>query len=176
MKFSAWNVSMRCSIRWTCALVTVLSCHWSANLQAQQIVPSVEWEQLYPEFACNISQVFEAPDNGYILGGGSFDQTAVALGNDYRLIRVDDRGAVQWAKIYGGTGNEGRRSFRQTAEGGYIAAILSDSAPSGNKESPHFGLTDVWIIKMDAEGGKQWEQSFGGGQQDRPIDIWPTRM
>jgi len=35
-------------------------------------------------------------------------------------------------------------------------------SPSGNKTSPRFGSSDFWIVRIDDQGNKLWEQSFGG--------------
>src|SRR6185369_13969456 len=53
-----------------------------------------------------------------------------------------------------------------TSEGGYILGGRSASGVSGNKTTANFGSNDVWLVKLDASGNKQWEQVFGGSGFD----------
>ena len=51
----------------------------------------------------------------------------------------------------------------------------SDSEPNwlpfggGDKTSPYYGATDAWVLRLDENGQKLWEQSFGGSGTD---DAW----
>ena len=80
--------------------------------------------------------------------------------------------SVQWQKTYGGTGNEGIQSLRQTADSGYILACYTtsnDSDVSGNH-----GGGDAWIVKTNANGVIQWRKTLGGTNYDYPIMISET--
>lgn len=66
------------------------------------------------------------------------------------------------------------RSLRQTKDGGYVFTATSESARSGSKEAPHFGMEDVWVVKVDATGNKQWERALGGSGNDSAVSIWET--
>ena len=45
-----------------------------------------------------------------------------------------------------------------------MVAGNSNSGISWNKATPHYGdqSQDYWVIRLDTEGNKLWEQTFGG--------------
>jgi len=149
-----------------CLKVTVVTCVVFCRVHGQQIVPSLVWERLYEHSACDIYTVVETADNGYVLGGRIYSAARSAGRDDCILMKIDSGGEIEWDKVYGGTDNELMRSVRQTKDGGYVFAANSSSPPSGNKESQHLGREDVWIVKSDALGNKEWENSFGGADED----------
>jgi hypothetical protein len=61
-------------------------------------------------------------------------------------------------------------SIVQTSDGGFFVAADSTSPPSGNKTSPYYGggyyfgewSGDFWILRLDSDGNKIFEQTFGG--------------
>jgi len=60
---------------------------------------------------------------------------------------------AQWAKTYGGTGEDEAYSIQQTSDGGYIVAGMTKSF--GDEEG------DAWIIKIGPGGNIQWEKTYG---------------
>ena len=50
--------------------------------------------------------------------------------------------------------------MQQTSDGGYILGGASNSGPDNH------GNFDYWVIKLDANGNKLWEKSFGGTGDD----------
>lgn len=72
----------------------------------------------------------------------------------------------QWDARYGGNNSEYLVSFEPTADGGFIAGVRSSSDSSGDKTQPGWGEEDYWIVKLDANGQKQWDKRFGGTDYD----------
>src|SRR5689334_21910866 len=73
---------------------------------------------------------------------------------------------IQWQKSFGGTEGDELAALRQTRDGGYILGGTSRSGVSGNKTSANYGGSDFWVLKLDADGNKFWENSFGGSDED----------
>jgi hypothetical protein len=66
-----------------------------------------------------------------------------------------------------------------TTDGGYIVGVSATSGISGDKTSPNRteansafsffypGFSDYWILKLDASGNIEWQQTFGSEDNDR---------
>lgn len=157
---------------WPLVVLSVIGFTDYYQISAQQVVPSVAWERLHNESSPPVHDVFtlaQTSDGGYIVGGRFYGAQA---GADCILIKIDSEGEIQWEKTYGGSGNDVVRFVREASDGGYIFAATSTSPVSGNKEASHFGGEDVWVVKVDAQGNKQWERSFGGAGDDSPAGFW----
>lgn len=86
--------------------------------------------------------------------------------HDYWVIRIDAQGNQLWDKSYGGTGDDVCTHAEPMPDGGWLLSGTSTSVPSGNKTSPAFGSSDIWIVRIDDQGNKLWEQSFGGSEAE----------
>lgn len=95
--------------------------------------------------------VDQTRDEGYIIAAStrSYD----SIDSDLWLIKTDPTGNKQWDRTFGGTCNDEVRSMQQTSDGGYILA--------GETYSDTRGF-DIWLIKIDSTGNKQWDRTFGG--------------
>ncbi|TGE24803.1 T9SS type A sorting domain-containing protein [Hymenobacter aquaticus] len=115
-----------------------------------------------------------APTNegGFILGGHSSsragaDKTQPSRGDaDYWLVKVDALGQFQWDSSLGGPNSDFLFSVQQTTDGGYFAAGHSYSGQGGDKSQALRGINDYWVAKLNPEGAKQWEASYGGSDYD----------
>ncbi len=119
----------------------------------------------------------QTSDSGYILGASSEsnisgEKTENCRGLlDYWIIKIDSLGTLQWQKTYGGNNRDVPNSIHQTPDGGYIIAGQSLSYLSGDKTDAGNGGNDCWIIKTDASGNIQWQNSIGGNADDEPFTI-----
>ncbi len=126
----------------------------------------------------------QTSDGGYILGGytesdSSGDKTQPLWGGrDYWIVKTDSVGNKQWDKRFGGTGHDYLSVVQQTNDGGYILGGVSLSQVSGDKTQPTWGGAgdfDLWIVKMDSLGNKQWDRDFGGiGSEDEFSTLTQT--
>ena len=119
-------------------------------------------------------------DGGYILGGYSIsdssgDKIEHCFGNsDYWIVKVDSLGAIQWQNTIGGSSTDYLYSIQQTMDGGYILGGFSQSNISGDKMENRCGGYDYWIVKTDALGNIQWQNTIGGSQGDYLYSIQQT--
>jgi hypothetical protein len=138
----------------------------------------IQWEKSYGD-SVQIT-VRQTTDGGYVFTATSDsppsgNQQSPRFGQeDAWVVKLDAEGKIQWEKAFGGTGSDFAASIWQTMDGGYILAAYSDSPPSGNKEAVLFGGADGWVIKIDAQGNKQWDRSFGGESNDRFSSVRQT--
>jgi TolB-like protein len=108
--------------------------------------------------------VQQTSDGGYILA--SYTYSFGAVNRDILLIKADANGNVQWAKTYGGTGDDLVSSVQQTSDGGYIVAGYTTS----------FGASsfDIFLIKTDANGNIIWAKTYGGTYWDEASSVQQT--
>ncbi len=72
---------------------------------------------------------------------------------DVHLRKTDASGNLVWEKIYGGDKKDVARSLQPTNDGGYIVGVTSRSFGWINPQ--------LWMVKTDGSGNKQWEQHYG---------------
>src|SRR5688572_12309863 len=80
----------------------------------------------------------------------------------------------QWDKTFGGTLHDMCVALQQTSDGGYILGGYSESGITGDKTQANKGDNDYWIIKLDANGTKIWDKSFGGSNKDFLTSLHQT--
>jgi hypothetical protein len=116
-------------------------------------------------------------DRGFILAGysASDDKGSPLFGHyDGWVVRTDSNGTPLWQRSFGGTFFDGFMDVEPLRDGGYILGGSSVSQPgTGNKTSAALGDYDFWVVRIDQQGEKLWEQSFGGSTADFLYDVQP---
>ena len=70
-----------------------------------------------------------------------------------------------WIRTFGGINNDYGRSIQQVFNDGYI--IIGTTASFGDNN-------DAWLIKIDVQGNKEWDKTFGGSNDDFGSSIQQT--
>ena len=97
------------------------------------------------------NHVQQTNDGGFIITG---DTESYGNGkNDVWLIKTDENGEKLWDITFGKSGFDSGKEVIQTIDGGY--AIVGWGNQSGG------GLGNVLVIKVDSDGNKIWDRSFG---------------
>ena len=110
------------------------------------------WSQTYGGANDDIFEsVTQTTDGGYVMVGVSesgFD--------DFRiyLVKADADGNEEWIRDFGGDMGEWGNLVELTADGGFIICGYTNSYGAGS--------TDAWLIKTDADGNEEWNQTYGG--------------
>lgn len=143
------------------------------------------WEQTYggsdDDFA---TAILPTADGGFVVGGFTNSNDGQVKGHhginnaDYWVVKIDSIGTLMWARCYGGTASDKLNSIAPAADGGFVLAGMSLSH-DGNVTGHHFPTDpnnpidrpDFWITKIDAVGGLQWENSFGGDEDDEAYSV-----
>jgi len=91
------------------------------------------------------------------------------------VLKLDSTGAIQWQNTIGGNAIDELKSLKQTADGGYILGGNSNSTISGDKTEDHLGgFSDYWVVKLNATGAIQWQNTIGGDLQDYFTSLQQT--
>lgn len=145
--------------------------------------PAIEWQHSFGGSNAEVANsIIQTTDGGYAIAGYSDshngDVTAhhdTTTMGDYWIVKLDAAGAMQWERSLGGSKDDIAYAIIQTRDGGYAVAGYSDS--NDGDVTGHNGTTnyaDYWIVKIDANGIIQWEQSYGGSRDDKPFSIIET--
>jgi hypothetical protein len=112
---------------------------------------------------------------GYSTSSLNGDVTGINHGFiDVWVVKSDINGDIIWDKLLGGDNDEEALSIQQTTDGGYIIAGYSFSSVNGDVTATNHGLTDYWIIKLDAAGNITWNKLLGGTGNEYATSIQQT--
>ena len=120
-----------------------------------------KWEQRYggknPDRANSIIKV----KGGFVFAGET--DSWGANGKNMYLVKIDDHGKRVWHRAFGGDFDEVARQVIATADGGYALV--------GVTNSDHNKLKDVYVVKTDAQGRREWAHHYGGNANDEGFGI-----
>jgi hypothetical protein len=117
------------------------------------------------------ADIQQTSDGGYILAGESQsgisgDKSEGSLGQDVWIVKLSAGGSIEWDNTLGGSDGESAGEIRQTADGGYIFIGDSFSGSGGDKTEASRGGFDLWIVKLNANGSKAWDRTYGGNDYE----------
>lgn len=117
------------------------------------------WRNNFPVPMTNLigNVVHQTTDGGYIIVGN--------IGGswlwDVLVLKTDANGDLVWQKSFGNSdGPDHGSDILQTSDGGYI--VLGDTSSYGQ------GSSDLWLIKLAADGTEQWNKTIGNTTFDEP--------
>ncbi|RDC64874.1 T9SS type A sorting domain-containing protein [Adhaeribacter pallidiroseus] len=132
------------------------------------------WDKAYGGTeADKLTTIIVTPDGGYLLGGTSAssqsgDKSQEGKGKtDFWLVKLDATGQKIWDQTYGGSEADNLSTLLATPDGGYLLGGSSESGKSGDKSQVSKGNSDYWLIKIDAQGTKIWDKTYGGSEADK---------
>lgn len=159
--FAAWVILAS-------AAFTLTSLAYGQQRSPAVLAPAVAWTKTFGgKGSDSASSVQQTSDGGYIIAG---ETTSFGSGDnnyDAYLIKTDKTGRKVWERTFGGLDFDEACAVRQTRDGGYIFAGLTDSFGAGKG--------DVYLVKTDGKGRKLWQRTFGGSDFDFANDIQETR-
>jgi len=155
---------------------------WVVRADAQQ---NKLWDKSYGGRSYELAtDIHPLSDGGFMVFGASTSApvtdpsqgtrtSRLYGGADYWVVRLDSDGNQLWDKSYGGSNHDVCTHAEPMPDGGWLLSGTSRSLPGGNKTSPRFGSSDFWLVRIDDQGNKLWEQSFGGtGQEGIDYSTW----
>jgi len=107
-------------------------------------------------------KIIKADDGGFFLIGYSTSPLGAGLEDNY-IVKTNSTGAIQWTKVFGGTGNERIRSFAKDPSGNLVMVGFTQSFGAGGK--------DNFISKMDQNGNFIWSYSYGSNKVDKAQEL-----
>jgi hypothetical protein len=107
--------------------------------------------------------VIKSRDNNIIISGKSGSYNARGFGWDMIVMKVDMQGNSLWSRVFPAAEVDVGMTVANTSDGGLVAC--------GTKKC--YGICDsnVYVIKMDAEGNTQWSRIFAGKSDDAATGL-----
>jgi hypothetical protein len=147
--------------------------YWLFKIDAQG---NKLWEKRYGgDGDDRLIKILPAAHGGYLLCGWSNstisgDMTATLKGTqNYWVVRIDALGNKRWDKRYGSATSEQLSTALATPDGGFVLTGITGGpvkTPSGDRSQSIKGDADIWTIKLDSLGNKQWDSTLGSLEGD----------
>ncbi len=139
---------------------------WGTKLDAEG---TIEWRRYYGGTNNDRAHaVVQASDGGFVMAGFSesndYDVSNSKGSYDFWVLKIDRMGNLVWERSFGGSGIEVSQDIAKTSDNAYV---VTGSTFSTDKDvSKNNGASDVWLIKIDDQGGLLWENTLGGSGFD----------
>ena len=144
--------------------ILLLLTFFTINLSAQ--APPTMWTKTFGGSNIDIGHsVEQTSDGGFIITGYTRSYGTMS-GRNVWLIKTDAFGNEQWNNTFGGNGDDEGYCVKQTTDGGYIIAGLTNSFGAG--------LKDFYLVKTDSLGSLLWQRTFGGANDDEAYSVLQT--
>ncbi|KAA6437069.1 DNRLRE domain-containing protein [Dyadobacter flavalbus] len=149
-------------------LALLLLFFFKDSLTAQ---PAIQWDKtIGTENIEVLVTMQQTTDDGYILGGTINYNTG---GTDYYVVKLRPDRSKEWEKILGTNGEDYFTTVLQTPDGGYLVGGYTAGSGKDKSQESNGGF-DYWIIKLAANGAKQWDRSIGGTGYERLLSVINT--
>jgi hypothetical protein len=100
--------------------------------------------------------VLEASSGGLVIAGETYS-FGTGLSDGW-LLHTDATGNLLWNKTHGGQGSDVCKSLVEVSSGGFAIGGTTDNIDTASR--------DFWLLRTDATGVHQWNQTYGGAQPD----------
>jgi uncharacterized repeat protein (TIGR01451 family) len=128
--------------------------------------PGIKWQRTFG--GANREDIFytiKTNDNAILQIGATFSTDGLFSSShgltDLWVEKLTLDGVTLWRKIMGGSGYEDLVSYYyNNTDGSVVISCITESV-DGDVTGNH-GSTDIWIVKLDANGNLVWQKSFGG--------------
>jgi uncharacterized repeat protein (TIGR01451 family) len=128
-----------------------------------------------------LKSLLETPNGDFLIGVSDyfpFNQVGSpnlpSLSSNYDIIKIDAQGNQIWSKTYGGENAEALSTIIKTQDNHYLLAGISASTASDQKSDPSRGDWDYWLVKIDEDGNRIWDKTFGGEKREYMPDVCQT--
>lgn len=151
----------------------------SSSMRIATTPSIVQWQRCFGSSANEDALgnvIAPAPGGGYIIAGNTLGNNGDVSGNhglsDAWIIKMNSSNGVDWKYTYGGTNSDYAYAVTTTSDGGYIFAGQSKS--TDGDVAVNKGGFDVWVVKLDGVGNRQWQTTLGGSANDAANAVIQT--
>lgn len=140
-----------------------------------------QWVRQFGTASGDFAQgVVTAPDGSvYVTGYTSASMAGQpwAGGQDAFVVKYDASGARQWSRMVGSSRNDQGRAVAVGADGGVYVTGFTFGGLDGNANAggPSSTTSDLFLVKYDAAGQRQWTRQLGTGSTDVAQGVATSR-
>lgn len=117
--------------------------------------PVAVWAKTYGGPLNDASNSISIARDGYVMAG--YTESFGNGSSDVYVVKVDRNGNLVYNKTFGGPGDDSAYSISPTGDGGYIIGGYTFSFSNDSQ---------MYLIKIGANGTEEWEKTYGGVQND----------
>ncbi len=112
----------------------------------------------------------DSSGNVYVTGrtGGGLDGNTNAGGRDLFVVKYNSSGVKQWTQQFGSSGGESGSSITSDSSGNLYVTGYTTGDLDGNTIA---GILDLFVVKYNSSGVKQWTQQLGTSSSDEGRGI-----
>jgi len=132
---------------------------------------SSAWQNIYGsssdnDYAYAGQETFDESGSadGYVMAG--FTASFGAGEGDVWVLKLNSSGGISWQKTYGGNAHDGGYDIHQTADGGYVVAGTTESFAETEQ--------DMFVLKLNKDGGVEWQKAYDYGGYERANTVRQT--
>lgn len=107
--------------------------------------------------------IIEDDDKNILITGHTFSSDGDFHGNNGNanifVLKLNDKGDIIWTKYYGGNSTDQGRAIVNADDGYFLAGVTRST--EGDLTTA-YGNYDNYILKIDKNGEKLWQKSYGG--------------
>ena len=126
----------------------VIKLNAKGDMEWDNYFGGTNWDEIY--------SIIQTKDGNFITTGCSWSKGEGR--GDVRVAKLNKRGDLVWEKTFGGSDNDEAHSIIQTDDEGYAVTGFTVLEDTGDR--------DFWVIKLDKDGNKVWDRTFGGTSED----------
>lgn len=109
-----------------------------------------------------LRRIVKATDGGFFLFGHSTSPLGAGIDDNY-IVKVNNTGAIQWTRLFGGSNQDRIRSAITDSIGNIVITGFTNSFGAGGK--------DVFVTKMTQAGVFKWSYLYGKNTVDKAQDV-----
>jgi len=126
---------------------------------------NLEWEKQYDLSKTDkIYSIIQSQSGDYIATGCSLQEEKE--NTDGLVMCIGKDGTLKWSNLFGGDQYDRLYSIMENAAGNLFIVGYTESIGEGD--------ADGWMIKLNKDGDKEWDKTFGGKEDDRFYSIIQT--
>jgi len=141
----------------------------------------IVWQKCYGGTGIErASGVIQTADRGYVVTGSSQstdgDVTGLhGLNDDIWLVKLNDTGKLMWQRCYGSLNLDWCNDICEAPDGNFVMTGSVGGGKTGDV-TDSFGSNDLWILKVNKEGGAIiWQKTYGSHSADEGASIKNTK-